>query len=345
MAARYSKVERRIWRDEKFRKLSERGKTLWLYLLTNDAQDAFPGLYVLRMAVVADDLGWSPRIVQRELDDILKLGMARLDAATNVIWLPNAVRKRSDEIRGNEKNAKGWRTAWDQVPQSAVTREAFWAAVVALAEDFGGESSKVVQVFTAKTPTWVHPRINPRIAGQAAGPESWDELPADPRMDPRIDPEEKSIRREEKSESTSPRGAGGPSPSRWTERAILVGRTISAHADLFCSLTKQEIAPYVERIEKELAKVAFHNPGDVWPDLESEVDGWVSHARKKSEGRAWSPTQTLNEVESFARTRCRERKAVAESERARRRGSSAGEPGQMTEDAWAESLALPRVPS
>ena len=53
MAARYSKVERRIWRDERFRKLPERGKLLWLYLLTNDSQDAFPGLFVFRLTTPA----------------------------------------------------------------------------------------------------------------------------------------------------------------------------------------------------------------------------------------------------------------------------------------------------
>lgn len=124
-------------------------------------------------------------------------------------------------------------------------------------------------------------------------------------------------------------------PARWSDRATLVGRTIRAHTDLFASLTKQEIAPYVERIEKELAKVASVNPGDIWPDLESEVDSWVSHARKKNEGRGRTPTQVLGDVEDLARTRCRERnsKAREERDRGRRVGAASGD-SPVTSDAW-----------
>lgn len=343
MAARYSKVERRIWRDERFRLLSERGKLLWLYLLTNDAQDAFPGLFVFRMTTAGDDLGWSPRVVQTELDKILALGMARFDASTSLLWLPKASRKRVDELRGNAKNAKGWRTAWDQVPQCPIAREAFWTAVAAIAEEYGGDDHATSRAFTTKTPPWVHPRMDLRIHPiQAAQPAN--EGSQDGSMDGSQDGsrrEEKSISREEEREGDPTQGLDldppppPPPASRWSERALLVGRTIRAHTDLFAVLTKQEVAPYVERIEKELAKVATVNPGDIWPDLESEVDSWVSHARKKNEGRGRTPTQVLGDVEDLARTRCRERnsKAREERDRGRRVGAASGD-SPVTSDAW-----------
>ena len=272
--------------------------------------------------------------------------MARFDVQTDVIWLPKATRKRVDELRGNAKNAKGWRTAWDQVPQSTIAREAFWTAVAAIAEEYGDESHATVRAFIAKTPAWVNPRMDLRIH-PTDSTRSEDDDTEDRSQDGSLDPsqdgsrrEEKSIRREEEREG-DPREAldRTPAPPRWSERAKLVGRTLRAHTDLFASLTKQEIAPYVERIEKELAKVELHNPPDVWtgPDLESEIDAWVSHARKKSESRGWTATQVLGEVESFARTRCRERKSVCEAERdrARRRAGASGD-NAVTSDVWAE---------
>lgn len=161
MAAKYSKVERKVWRDEKFRELSApppNARDMWLYLLTCDSQDAFPGLYVLRLAVAADDLQWSVEDVRRVLAEIPS-SMVRWDERTSVVWLPNAIRRRVDEVGTNPKNAKGWRNAWDEVPACDLAREAFQVAAAALTE-VGGEATG--RAFAARPPSWVgEPQLPP----------------------------------------------------------------------------------------------------------------------------------------------------------------------------------------
>jgi hypothetical protein len=100
MAAKWSRVERKVHRDEKVRKLSKpqpNARDLWMYLLTCDSQTAFPGLYVLRLTTAADDLEWPVEDTKEKLDEIITAGLAMFDPVTAVIWLPNAVRKRGDE--------------------------------------------------------------------------------------------------------------------------------------------------------------------------------------------------------------------------------------------------------
>jgi hypothetical protein len=147
--------------------------------------------------------------------------------------------------------------------------------------------------------------------------------------------------------------AADPRPSGWdiSELGKTVGRTLVTHQDLFARLTRAEMAPFVERIDKELAKL---EPRDVWTDLETEVNSWVSYARGKAEGLAMSPTQVLGKVEDLARTRCRERSGKARIERERERQGPRVAPGRgpassvgdydPTEDIRAMEAA-PRRPS
>lgn len=159
MAARYSKVERRVWRDDKVRSLSRstpNARELWLYLLTCDSQDAFPGLYLMRPAVAADDLGWERADIVRLMAEIVRVGIAKYDEATSVVWLPNAPRKRVEELRNNPKNARGWRNAWDEMPECDLTREAFAAAVEALTDFADGDpNAPTVRAFAARPPRWL----------------------------------------------------------------------------------------------------------------------------------------------------------------------------------------------
>lgn len=124
--------------------------------------------------------------------------------------------------------------------------------------------------------------------------------------------------REEERES-APVKAPGPAAPLSTNGARVLAQ-ISSHRDLFASLAPAELAPFVGRIEREIGKL---ERAEVWQDLESEVDSWVSYARSKSEERAQTPTQLLGLVENLARTRCRERPGKARIERERRRDEQA----------------------
>lgn len=127
---------------------------------------------------------------------------------------------------------------------------------------------------------------------------------------------EEKIRGEEIARESAP--TPPPPPRRLSERGQAVARRIAdpMHADLFGALSKPEIAAAVARIDGPLQHV---ERADWWADIDAEVDSWVSYARSKGEGRAWSPTQALGAVEDLGRTRCRERGAKARVERERRR--------------------------
>lgn len=135
--------------------------------------------------------------------------------------------------------------------------------------------------------------------------------------------EEESREEKKRAEETGARAPeDAPPPGlpsrRLSERGQAVAKRIAdpIHADLFGSLTKQEIAAAIARIDGPLQHV---ERADWWQDIDTEVDSWVSYARSKGEGRGWSPTQHLGAVEDLGRTRCRERGGKARIEREKRR--------------------------
>lgn len=112
---------------------------------------------------------------------------------------------------------------------------------------------------------------------------------------------------------------------------------VMGHTDLFGSLTPAEVEPFVVRIDRELAKL---ERVEVWPDIESEVDSWVSYARSKAQERSRTAAQLLGLVEDLARTRCRERPAKARIERERRRADQAkASPQTIETDSLADEIA------
>jgi hypothetical protein len=128
---------------------------------------------------------------------------------------------------------------------------------------------------------------------------------------------------DQEGEAAAPAAPSPATPaSGWSlsETGRRVARQLVTHADLFARLTAVEIAPFVERIDRELVKL---DSAEVWPDVESEVDSWVTYARGKAEDRSMTPTQVLGAVEGLARTRCRERPGKARIERERRRSDLA----------------------
>lgn len=156
MAARYSKVERRVHRDEKVRKLSHgppNARELWMYLLTCDAHGGFPGLFLLRLSTIADDLQWPLEAIPELFAEIERAGMLRRDPETSVVWLPRAVAKHAEKL--SPANAKGWRNAWEELPDGPVTREAFRAAVAALeAYEDPAKAPELVRAFLGRAPEW-----------------------------------------------------------------------------------------------------------------------------------------------------------------------------------------------
>lgn len=158
--ARYSKVDRRTWSDEKFNRLTPAppsGRYLWIYLLTNPHQTSIPGIFVCGEAMLAEALGWPLqggleglgegfakgfREVFREL---VEEGMAEADWKARVIHLPNAWKYNFPE---NPNVVKSWRTAWDEIPECQLKLKA-WQRLNALMQ---GKGKKFVEAFRDACP-------------------------------------------------------------------------------------------------------------------------------------------------------------------------------------------------
>ena len=159
---RYSKVSRRIWNDEKFRRLSApkpNGQALFLRLLTGPELGCIPGLFQAWDAGLAQALDWPVRGFSRALNEILREGLARRDASTGLIFLPNAVNHNEP---ASPNVIKSWTIAWRELPECELKTEA---------------RKHFDEVFAAKGPAWAKAfleatgRDEPKSSGKPSGNE------------------------------------------------------------------------------------------------------------------------------------------------------------------------------
>ncbi len=123
--ARYSKIDRRMWADEKFRRLTAPqpcGQALFVYLLTNPFVGVVPGLYSAGAAMLAEALGWSAEAFREAFEELLREGLVKADFEARLLWIPNAIRYNQPE---NPNVVKGWQCAWDELPECVLKREAW----------------------------------------------------------------------------------------------------------------------------------------------------------------------------------------------------------------------------
>lgn len=129
---RYSKVSRRMWVDEKFLRLSApkpNARTLWERLLTGPELGCIPGLFPARLAALADALGWSAAATSRCWSEIDREGMAEADWQRGLIWVPKAIEHNEPE---SPNVVRGWRTAWQELPDSPLKDRAHAALMLYL---------------------------------------------------------------------------------------------------------------------------------------------------------------------------------------------------------------------
>lgn len=118
---RYRKIDVRVWFDDKFRSLSDDGKLIWFYLLSNPNTTAIPGLYRLSAEAAAADLGWTLERWLKGFAEPFRKGMAKADWTAHVVYIPNAIRYNPPE---NPNVVKGWTTALDEIPDCPLKNEA-----------------------------------------------------------------------------------------------------------------------------------------------------------------------------------------------------------------------------
>lgn len=130
---RYSKVYRRVWRDEKFRSLSDRGKLLFLRFMTAPELGSIPGLVIGTDVHFARTLGWDTKAFGEAFGEAFAKGMVKADWESGLVWLPRATRYNRPE---SPNVVRGWRREWPEIPECELKRQAF-RALKAFAEGFG----------------------------------------------------------------------------------------------------------------------------------------------------------------------------------------------------------------
>ncbi|WP_437623363.1 hypothetical protein [Sorangium sp. So ce1151] len=111
---RYRIVWVSLWGDEKFRRLSDDGKLLWLYLLTGPVVTTLPGLFAAGHAQLAEALRWSLERFDEAFAELERGGMTKADWDAGVVFLPNAIRHNPP---ANPNMVLPYRAYWDELPE------------------------------------------------------------------------------------------------------------------------------------------------------------------------------------------------------------------------------------
>jgi hypothetical protein len=122
---RWAKVDRRLWGDQKFRRLSGDGKMLFLYLLTTPYSNSIPGTYRAGEAMIAEELDWNLERFRKAYAELFKEGLAIGDFNGRLIWLPHAIRYNMPD---NTNVIKGWRKSWDELSECTLKKDV-WASL------------------------------------------------------------------------------------------------------------------------------------------------------------------------------------------------------------------------
>lgn len=122
--ARFRKLDVRLRSDEKFQALSApqpNGQDCWIYLLTNRYTSNIPGLYAAYEEAMARDLKWSTKGFRESFGELFRNGLAKADWTVGLVFIPNAIRY---DPPANPNVVKGWRSAWDELPECELKNQA-----------------------------------------------------------------------------------------------------------------------------------------------------------------------------------------------------------------------------
>lgn len=123
--SRYSKVDRRIWADQRFQELTKPqpcAQSLWFYLLCSPKLTAIPGLITAGEAEIAEFLDWSLEGFREAFREVSSRGMVQADWKARMIWLPNATKYNTPE---SPNVVRSWRIPWDELPECQIKFEAW----------------------------------------------------------------------------------------------------------------------------------------------------------------------------------------------------------------------------
>jgi hypothetical protein len=120
----YSKIDRQMWGDKKFRALSTpapNAQTLWQYLLTGPHNRIVPGLFSVTVEELAIKLRWPLEATAACFGEIEALQMVRTDRVSQLMWLPNALRH---NLPRSPNVVVGWHSWLSELPECPLKDEA-----------------------------------------------------------------------------------------------------------------------------------------------------------------------------------------------------------------------------
>lgn len=113
---RYQKIESKIWHDEKFKKLSDDAKILFLYFLTSPHSNIL-GAYVLPKEYIIADLKWSSKRLSKPFAELLKSELCFYENSTELLLVANHLKHNPIE---NPNQAKSAAKSLNDLPKSSI---------------------------------------------------------------------------------------------------------------------------------------------------------------------------------------------------------------------------------
>lgn len=132
MAAKYRKIETRIWNDQKFRALSDRGKLVFLMILTHPHMTSL-GAMRATIAGMAAELGWPEKAFREAFGEGFRKALFKHDEDACFVWLPNFLRYNRPE---SPNVVKSWSDSFELLPECPL-KDQLSLHVKAFAEGFG----------------------------------------------------------------------------------------------------------------------------------------------------------------------------------------------------------------
>ncbi len=97
----YKIIHETFWTDPKVRRLSEKGKLLLLYLITNP-HSHYSGIYYLPISLISEETGLPRRIIEQGLRILGDASLILRDGTSNVVWIRNMAKHQMTQ--GNPTN-------------------------------------------------------------------------------------------------------------------------------------------------------------------------------------------------------------------------------------------------
>ena len=113
---RYQRIHSQIWTDEKFRKLSEDAKFLFIYIITCPHSNTI-GVFVLPKKYIECDLDWSDKRLAKPFAELLHKQLILFDETDNLIAIVNHLKHNPIE---NENQAKSAAKILESLPKSSL---------------------------------------------------------------------------------------------------------------------------------------------------------------------------------------------------------------------------------